>query len=487
MRGLSLPAPIERSARTSLPARALWGILAIWLASLGFRVLYVSVINPDQALTGDGLYYHLLGNRLAEGEGFVSLTGLGGVEEVADHPPGYPVLLGLSSRVGLDSRDEHRLVSALFGSLVVPFIGLAAGRLAGRRRRGPPPAPRLVAWAAISAAVIAAIDVNMWVWDALILAEPLVLAAVGAWLYGMLAYDDEPSLVAALGLGVAFGVAAATRSELLVAVAVLPVLLLRARHLPWRRLAVHGVAMGAGLVLLVGPWVWINLHRFSEPVVMTTGLGTTMVQGNCTAGFYGPYTGYSDFACFDRTRSVVTPGMDASERDVLGREIASDYIGRNLGRLPVVATARVARTFGFFRPVQQSGFIEGVELRGPHWVVWGGLISWQLLLPLGVGGVVLARREGRLIAPVLAVTGAVVVAVALTQGADRYRMALEPLLIAYAGYAVARCLSVVGRSTPALADTGLGRWLRKWSPTPEAPLLGSPTPEEPVSESASSS
>ena len=141
MRGLSLPAPIERSARTSLPARALWGILAIWLASLGFRVLYVSVINPDQALTGDGLYYHLLGNRLAEGEGFVSLTGLGGVEEVADHPPGYPVLLGLSSRVGLDSRDEHRLVSALFGSLVVPFIGLAAGRLAGRRRRGPPPAP----------------------------------------------------------------------------------------------------------------------------------------------------------------------------------------------------------------------------------------------------------------------------------------------------------------------------------------------------------
>ena len=484
MRGLSLPAPAERTARTSLPARALWGILAIWLASLGFRVLYVSVINPDQALTGDGIYYHEMGNNLAAGDGFVrGRASTLQPEEVADHPPGYQVFLSLASRIGLDSQNDHRLVSALVGSLVVPFLGLAAGRLAGRRRRGPPPAPRVVAWAAISAAVIAAVDVNMWVWDALILAEPLVLAAVAAWLYGMLAYDDEPSLVAALSLGVAFGVAAATRSELLVAVSILPVLLWRARHLPLRRLAVHGVAMGAGLVLLVGPWVWTNLHRFSEPVVMTTGLGTTMVQGNCTAGFYGPYTGYSDFACFDRTRSVVTPGMDASERDVLGREIAGDYIGRNLGRLPVVASARVARTFGFFRPVQQSGFIEGVELRGPHWVVWGGLISWQLLLPLGVGGVVLARREGRLIAPVLAVTGAVVVAVALTQGADRYRMALEPLLIAYAGYAVARCLSVVGRSTPAMADTGLGRWLRKWSPTPEAPVSESPTPEAPVLES----
>lgn len=462
----------ERSARTPLPARALWWILAIWMATLGFRVLYVSVINPDQALTGDGIYYHEMANNLADGGGFVrGRASTLQPEEVADHPPGYPVALGLASSIGLDSEDEHRLVSALIGSLAVPFLGLAAGRLAGARRRGPPPTPRVVAWAAVAAATIAALDVNMWVWDPLILAEPLVLAAVAAWFYGALVYDDEPSWGAALGLGLAFGVAAATRSELLVAALVMPVLLYRRRRqLTWARCAGHAVAMGAGLVLLVGPWVWSNLHRFEEPVVMTTGLGTTMVQGNCTAGFYGPYTGYSDFACFDRTRSVVTPGMDASQRDVLGREIATDYIGRNLGRLPVVAVARVARTFGFFRPVQQSGIIEGVELRGPHWVVWGGLISWQLILPLGVAGVVLARREGRLIAPVVAVTGAVVFAVALTQGADRYRMALEPLLIVFAGYAVARGLAVVGRSTPALADTGPGRWLRKWSPTPEPEL-----------------
>lgn len=103
----------ERSARTPLPARALWWILAIWLASLGFRVVYLTVINPDQPLTGDGLYYHLLGNRLADGDGFSSPTGLGVAEEIADHPPGYPAMLSLASRVGLDSRDEHRLVSAL--------------------------------------------------------------------------------------------------------------------------------------------------------------------------------------------------------------------------------------------------------------------------------------------------------------------------------------------------------------------------------------
>ncbi|MCB1027831.1 MAG: hypothetical protein KDB24_08735, partial [Microthrixaceae bacterium] len=352
-------------------------------------------------------------------------------------------------------------------SLTVPLLGLAAGRLAGTRRRGPPPAPRVVAWAAVAAATIAALDVNMWIWDPLLLAEPLVLTAAAAWLLACLVYDDRPSLGVALTVGLTLGVAAATRSELLVAGAVVPWLLWRNRGQTLPRLATHGAVMVSGLVLLVGPWVWTNLHRFDEPVVMTTGLGNTMVQANCDAAFYGPATGYSDFTCFSRTRTLVSPDMDDSEKDVLFRRIATNYISENRARFPVVAAARVARTFGFFRPTQQVGYMEGVELRGPHWAVWSGIVSWQLLLPVGVAGVVLARRNGRLIAPVLLVTGAIVMAVSLTQGADRYRMALEPMLIAYAGFAVARCLAVVGRSTPALADTGLGRWLRKWAPEPE--------------------
>ena len=225
--------------------------------------------------------------------------------------------------------------------------------------------------------------------------------------------------------------------------------------------------MVLAVAVLIGPWVWTNQRRFSEPVVMTTGLGTTLVQANCDLGFYGPITGYSDFSCFDRTRSVTRPDMDASERDILNREISTAYIKDHAARFPVVVAARIARTFGFFRPTQQVFFMETVELRGPHWAAWAGIVSWQILMPLGLAGVVLARREGLLIAPVLLVGGSIVLAVALTQGADRYRLALECILVAYAGYGVARGLNVLGRSTPALAQTGLGRWLRKWAPTPE--------------------
>lgn len=56
----------------------------------------------------------------------------------------------------------------------------------------------------------------------------------------------------------------------------------------------------------------------------------------------------------------------------------------------------------------------------------------------------------------VAVTGAVVFAVALTQGADRYRMALEPLLIAYAGFAIALSLAVVRPFDPGAGRHGAG-------------------------------
>lgn len=455
--------------RVRVPSKALWAVLAIWLVALGFRFVYFTQINPDQPLTGDGNYYHTLGNSLPD-EGFRRAFEFSmATEETAAHPPGYPVLLSLGSRIGLTSVDAHRGLTALVGSLAVPVVALAAARLAGRRRRGPPASARIVGWAAIAAAVIAAVNVNMWSWDALILAEPLVMTATAIWLYAMLVYDDRPELGAALVGGLALGVAAATRSELIAAGAVILVLAWRHRALPWQRIMIHGAAFGAGVLLVLGPWLWSNMHRFEEPVLMTTGVGTTMLQGNCDSAFYGPLTGYSDYSCFDRSRSLMSLDMDASERDLVARDIAGDYIQANRARLPVVASARIARTFGFFRPAQQSFFIELLEQRGPHWVVWAGIVSWQLLLPVGIAGVVLARREGLLIAPVIMVTLSVVAAVSLTQGADRYRMALEPLMIAYAGFAVARCLAVVGRSTPALAPTGLGRWLRKWAPTPEPP------------------
>lgn len=454
----------------AIPQRALYWILVIWVLALGFRMLYITQINPDQPLTGDGIYYHSLGNDLADGSGFKMRTRdfFGEPEEAADHPPGYPVLLGLSSAVGLDSIENHKMVSALVGSLAVPLVGLSAGRLAGRRRNRMPP-ERMVGWAAIAGAALGALNVNLWVWDALVLSEPLVLTAVAAWFYALLVYDERPGVGAALSGGLALGVAIATRSELLIAMMVFAAVLWRHRRIGLRRLALHGAMMGAGVAVLLGPWIYINLLRFHEPVIMTTGLGTTMVQANCDAAFSGPAIGYSDFNCFSRTRSLVTPNMDASEIDLLNRKVATDYLKAHAPQVPLVMAARVSRTMGFFRPIQQAAYMEGVELRGPRSVVYASLLSWQLLLPLGVTGVVLARREGQLIAPVVAVAASIVFAVALTQGADRYRMAIEPLLVAYGGYALACCLAVVGRSTPALADTGPGRWLRKWSPTPEPP------------------
>ena len=122
--------------RVAVPGRVLWVVLAIWMVALGFRVAYITQINPDQPLTGDGGYYHALGNSLPK-EGFRRAFEFSMVtEETAAHPPGYPVLLSLGSRIGLTTPDDHRMLTALVGSLAVPLLALSAARLAGRRRRG---------------------------------------------------------------------------------------------------------------------------------------------------------------------------------------------------------------------------------------------------------------------------------------------------------------------------------------------------------------
>ena len=119
--------------RVAVPGRVLWVVLAIWMVALGFRVAYITKINPDQPLTGDGGYYNALGNSLPK-EGFRRAFEFSMVaEETAAHPPGYPVLLSLGSRIGLTTPDDHRILTALVGSLAVPLLALSAGRLAGRR------------------------------------------------------------------------------------------------------------------------------------------------------------------------------------------------------------------------------------------------------------------------------------------------------------------------------------------------------------------
>ena len=98
-------------------------------------------------------------------------------------------------------------------------------------------------------------------------------------------------------------------------------------------------------------------------------------------------------------------------------------MGDNLSRVPVVAAARIGRTFSVFRPFQQVHF--EAERLSPLWVVRGGLFSFWLLAPFAVLGGVVARRRRIPIYPILVFFAVVLLAVTFAIGAVRYRAPAE--------------------------------------------------------------
>ena len=116
------------------------------------------------------------------------------------------------------------------------------------------------------------------------------------------------------------------------------------------------------------------------------------------------------------------------------RKLALEYMNDNRDRVPAVAAARIGRTFSVFRPFQQVD-LEAKRF-SPTWVIGLGLFSFWALVPVAVVGAVFARRRRIPIYPMLAFPAAIILSVAFTIGAVRYRAPAEIPLALLAAFAV---------------------------------------------------
>ena len=98
------------------------------------------------------------------------------------------------------------------------------------------------------------------------------------------------------------------------------------------------------------------------------------------------------------------------------------------GVLPAVSWARLGRTFGFFRPDQQLHYDAQVETRnlGAGRVA---LAMYYAFVTLSIGGVLLLRRRGLPISPLVGLVGTAAVSVVLTYGQTRFRAPAEPAFV----------------------------------------------------------
>lgn len=387
-------------------------------------------------VVNDPRYLHEVANLLADGKPFIdpfTYASTGEERPSAHKMPLFPVYLGAVSFLGGRGIETHRMAAGLLGAGTVVVLGLIGRLLLGWR-------------AGLIAASIGALYPNLWINDVLLQVESLAALLIALTVLAAYRYWQAPTgrRIALLGLAIALTALTRAESLLLYALVALPLILGSVRT--WRRRLLHVALAAAAAVVLLGPWVAWNLSRFEEPTTLSTAPGPVLDTASCDATYYGDQLGFYG-SCFVLAEFAADEGLteteaeallrsyDESERAAVAGERAQAYIGDHLGRLPVVMVARVARMWDLFRPLQNVRFNSQLEARGER-ASQVALVAYYLLAPLGIGGVVVLRRRGLPISPLVGMALMITVTAAWTFGTTRYRIPADVALVVAASVAL---------------------------------------------------
>ena len=434
------------------------GAVALGLAvRLGYAIGWkwdqpIAVLN-DQ-IGGDAGYYHYQANALADGLWFVdpwsyTLRGTG-VHPGAEHPPLYTLFLAIPSTLGFDTFRQHMIAGTILGSFTCGVVGFAGRAVAGRR-------------VGIVAAFIAAVYVNLWVNDALVMSETITALLVAFVVWFAYRFWRAPTMQNAALFGLAAGLATLTRAELIFyfPIVALP-LVIGARSLATRDRVRRGIVIAVVAALPVLPWVVFNMVRFNNPVTLSTGGDFTFGNTYCDSTFYGERIGWWDLTCMDDRWQIEGDESDQSKHF---RDEGLEYLGDNLDRFPVVAAARVGRMWEVYAPFQKLHWDSFEMGRTPFDVARAALAQFYVLFVLAVVGLVMLRRRRTIIYPLIGLAISVTIAAILTFGGTRYRIPAEIAIVIAAAVPLA-----------ALLD----RWFPPRGASPsggEVPVEGGPAPD----------
>lgn len=387
---------------------------AIVLGALALRVAYtVTVTAHPEDHPYDELYYVAQSDLVAHGKGFAKpFVGV----PAADHPPLTTLVIVPATAVfGVpDDTLPQRLTMCIVGAAAVGVIGLLGRRVGGEA-------------VGLTAAIVAAVYPNLFMNDGIVMAESLTALLVAAALVLVYRLRSERSTWVAVALGVVCGLAALTRAELVLLVPVVAIpAVLGADRSAWRTRVAPLAAVVAAALLTVAPWLARNAVTFDEPTTLSTGDGAVLLGANCDRTYSGPLLGVWSLECSTTVRETADLSVSAKRQ----RDLALEYIGDHLDRLPLVVAARIGRTFDVFRPFQTADF--GTREGRPRAAGIAGVAMYWLMIPLAVLGVVLLRRRRVLVWPLLAPFAIVVGVVALGYGITRFRVPAEPSIVVLA-------------------------------------------------------
>jgi hypothetical protein len=416
-----------------------WALAVIVAVALVVRIGYVLIVVGDDQPVGDALNYVRLGHGLAHGEGYVRADLLAGGRHVptAEFPPLWPALLSVPERLGITSPVGLRLVGAVIGAATVAIVGLLGRRVA-------------TATIGLVAAGIGAVSPYLVSFDGSLQAEGLYALLVAAFLLlvAVAVTDTAARWRWWVAAGFVLGLAVLTRTEAVLLLPIVVVPVARGGVGPaawWRRIGVVCI----GVAVLLGAWTVRNAVRLHVFQPLTNNSGTLLAGANCDRVYAGYQLGVWRLDCALATDVAGLTETEAAARD---RRAAIDFARDHASRVPVVAAARVARTWGAWNPSRQTDY-ESLEGRPKPWINASWVVGW-LLVALAAVGTVVQRRRRR---PVWLLVGPVVVATitaAFGYGNSRFRMVAEPGLMVLAAVGLvagAHRLARAARSRAAVA------------------------------------
>lgn len=400
-----------------------WSVGGAAVVGVAIRFVYVLTTRRGAPLFGDAETYHLLGQVLSGGEGYVrprELMALGEVVPTAEFPPLWPALLAMVDALGVDSPTGQRLVGSLIAASAIVLIGLLGRAIGG------PAVGSVAAW-------IAAIYPHFVLYGGSLLAEGVTLALLALLLLGVVRARSSPDEASAMRwwvvVSVAMAAAVMTRSETLVLLVLLVV------PAAWsaagdRRLRRTAVAC-ACTVLIIGGWTVRNMIALDGFVPLTNNSGTALAGSNCDAVYRGPQIGGWRLDCVPEGDYVRLGEIEVAR---VNREAGLTYVGDHAGELPRVVAARLGRTFGLW-DMERTISLGSLEDVDEEWLraAWYG---WLLMAPVAVAGAVVMRRRGEEVWPLVTPVVVVVVISVTTYGNQRFRVAAEPSAAVFAAYGI---------------------------------------------------
>jgi hypothetical protein len=257
----------------------------------------------------------------------------------------------------------------------------------------------------------------------------------------------RPRLVAAVALGLVVGGAHVVKSNLFV----FPVLLGA-----WVALALSG-SVRQRLMLAGGFAVTLLAVSLATPVAnyVSTGGGAATLPGNAGHTFWFANNPLADGYYIDAEKEpegrafIQAHGFTERlaqagelERDRLYGELGVLWIREEPGRFLVLCLKKLNNAFGLFP--------RAASLQGSRAAQAVHLLSYGLIAPFALAGMIAARGHWRVCLPLLLAVLSYTLMVLIYYGTPRFTILVMPILIVFASSALWACVDYLARVRPAL-------------------------------------